>query len=232
MVKQTTDYSTARGKYHEIVFLIPMEHLHSVTYIKLALSPPPEICLYIHHLFMEQQHRIYTTSLWHFHHQTSKHRTMLFRLLLFILIVDCYCANRAAPLSPLPYQQAEVALKRYTLNPAYNPIIHSLFNVYVHDKRGRAFISDDAIELALIQIKELDQISKSNVEKTLREFIHAVNCRRLGKNCQSSSHRQKINRLTPDVKQKIVVALDDFFQNGNFDDELSAISEGGSKTSV
>lgn len=157
---------------------------------------------------------------------------MLFRVFFLIVIFDCYSVNSATthPIQ-LPYQQAEVALKRYTLNPAHNPIVHSLFNVYVHDKRGRAFISDDAMELALMQIKELDSISKSNVEKTLREFIHAVNCRRLGKNCQPA-HRQKINRLTPDVKQKIVVALDNFFENGNFEDELSAATDQGNKSPV
>ena len=156
---------------------------------------------------------------------------MLFRVFLLIVILNCYSVNSAALPIQLPYQQAEVALKRYTLNPAHNPIIHSLFNVYVHDKRGRAFISDEAMELALIQIKELDSISKSNVEKILREFIHAVNCRRLGKNCQPA-YRQKINRLTPDVKQKIVVALDSFFENGNFEDELSAVADHGSKSPV
>ena len=94
---------------------------------------------------------LYCTSL--FKHQRV---VMLLRIFFFVLIFGWLPVNGIVPVPPI-YRKAEVVLKQYKSNPSYNPIIHSLFNAFIHDKRARAFISDQAIELALQQVNELDQ---------------------------------------------------------------------------
>jgi hypothetical protein len=150
---------------------------------------------------------------------------MFLRICLLALIVGWFSVNGLVPVPPM-YRKAELALKRYTSNPSHNPIIYSLLNVFIHDKRARAFISDQAIELALTQVKELDEASQTNNEKLLRQLIYGINCKHTGKNC-SLSHRQKINRPTPHIKQQIVLALDKFFGNANSEEEWPATKTDG-----
>ncbi len=142
---------------------------------------------------------------------------MLLRICLLALIFGWFSVNGLVPVPPL-YRKAVLALKNYTSNPSFNPITYSLLNVFIHDKQARAFISDQAIELALTQIKELDQTSQTNNEKLLRQLIYGINCKHMGKNCLLS-HRQKINRPAPHLKQQIASALDQFFGNANSEDE-------------
>jgi hypothetical protein len=142
---------------------------------------------------------------------------MLLRICLLAFIVGWFSVNGLVPVPPI-YRKAASALKSYTSNPSYNPIVYSLINVFIHDKRARAFISDQALELALTQIKELDQTSQTTNEKLLRQLIYGINCKHAGKNC-SLSHRQKINRPAPHLKQQIVLALDKFFGDANSEDE-------------
>jgi hypothetical protein len=103
-------------------------------------------------------------------------------------------------------------------NPSHNPITYSLFNVLIHDKQARPFISDRAITMALEQVKEFDQQRKKNNEKLLRQAIYGINCKRNGNNCLYFN-RQKIHRTPQDLKQRIVLELDKFFSISNIDDD-------------
>jgi len=141
---------------------------------------------------------------------------MFLRILLFSLIFGWFSVNCLVPV-PSSYRKAELALKRYMSNPSHNPIIYSLLNVLIHDKQARAFISDKAIEMALEQIKEFDKKTKTNNEKFLRRVIYGINCKHNENDC-SPSNQQKTTRPTPKLKQRIILALDKFFANGNIDD--------------
>ncbi len=152
---------------------------------------------------------------------------MFLRIIFFTLIFCWFSVHGLVPVPPI-YRKAELALKRYVSNPLHNPVTHSLLNVLIHDKQARAFISDQAIEMALGQVKEFDQKMKLNNENILRQVVYGIACKRTGNNC-ATSNRQKINRPTADLKHHIVLALDKFFGNSNAEDDSSVNTENGNK---
>jgi hypothetical protein len=152
---------------------------------------------------------------------------MFLRIFLFSLIYGWFSVNCLAPVPPV-YRKAELALKSYVSNPSHNPVIYSLLNVLIHDKQARAFISDQAIEMALENIKELDQKTKTRNEQLLSQVIYGINCKPNGKNCSSINGR-KINRPTPDLEEFIVVALDKYFANAKSDEDWPIIADNGNK---
>jgi hypothetical protein len=126
---------------------------------------------------------------------------MFIRALFLLAITSWFQVNCYVPVAPI-YRKAEEALHRYSSNFAHNPVIYSLLNILVHDKQATAFVSDEAIDLSLNEIK------KYNVkdEKVLRQIIHDT------RNPLESS------QLSPNVKEQIISALDTFFSNSNTDD--------------
>lgn len=142
---------------------------------------------------------------------------MLLRLFLLSLIFGWFSVECLVPVPPI-YRKAVLALKRYVENPHHNPVTYSLLNVPIHDKQARAFTTDQAIDMALEQIKDLDEKGRTHIAKLLNKVIYGIDCKRNGNNCLSPSRRKPI-RPTPDLKNHIVLALDDFFDNGNADDD-------------
>jgi len=148
-------------------------------------------------------------------------------MFLLLLIFGWFSVDCLVPVPPV-YRRAEFALKRFMSNPSYNPITYSLLNVLIHDKQARAFISDQAITMALEQVKEFDQQTKTNNEKLLRQAIYGINCKRNRSNCLPFN-RQKINRTSQDFKQRIVLELDKFFSIPNIDDDVPNTTDNGKK---
>lgn len=138
---------------------------------------------------------------------------MFLRQVLLLSIFGWFSVNCLAPALP-NYRKAEIALNRYNSYSSYNPIVHSLLNVLIHVKKAKAFISDKAIEMALEQVKEFDEKTGENNEPLLRQLIYGTNCNPNDKNCLSSNRKPP----TPDVKQRITIALDKFFANNKAND--------------
>ncbi|CAF1099783.1 unnamed protein product [Adineta steineri] len=124
--------------------------------------------------------------------------------------------NCALPVPP-NYRKAELTLNRYISSSTFNPIIYSLLNVLVHVKQSKGFITDEAIEMALENIKKFDQETNDHTEPLLREIIYGTNCKPDDKNC-SNQNQYQMTEPTPDIKQRIVAALDRFFENNDVDD--------------
>ena len=140
---------------------------------------------------------------------------MFLRIICVLLITGWFPVSSVVPV-PSIYRKAELALNHYMSSPSYNPIIHSLLNVLIHVKRARAFISDEAIDMALNDFKVVDQNTKGNNVQSLRQIIYGKNCKKNSKNCTVSNHR-KINPPSQDLKQRIVLELDKFFEDLNTD---------------
>jgi hypothetical protein len=149
-------------------------------------------------------------------------RTILLLTIFSWLSVDC--------LVPVPpsYRKAELALNSYISYSSYNPITHSLLNVLIHVKQAKAFISDQAIEMALEHVKKFDQETEENNEPILRQIIYGTNCKSDDKNCLPSN-RNRLGSPTPDLKQRIAVALDKFFANNKGNDYWSLSASNGNK---
>jgi hypothetical protein len=141
---------------------------------------------------------------------------MFLHVVCLCLIPSWLLVNCVVPVPPL-YRKAELALNRYISAPSYNPVIHSLLNVLIHVKQAKAFISDEAIESALEEVKDFDQNTKINNEQLFRQVIYGRNCKKGDNNCDPSN-RRKINPPTPDLKQRIVAELDKFFATINTDE--------------
>jgi hypothetical protein len=143
---------------------------------------------------------------------------MFLRIFFLLLICGCFSVHSLSPVSPA-YRKAELALRRYLAQPACNSVIYSLLNVLIHDKQAKAFITEQAIEMALEHVKELDQTAKTNNEQALRQIIYASNCKPNDNNCFPSNH-QKTYKPTADLKQHIASALDKLFIDSNVDDDF------------
>lgn len=141
---------------------------------------------------------------------------MFLRIFYVLLIVGWSSVNCVVPVPPI-YRKAKLALNRYLSSPSYHPVIYSLLNVLIHVKQAKAFISDEAINMALHEVKELDQSTKTNNVESLRQIIYGRNCKNSANNCTSSNQR-KINPPPPDLKQRIISELDKFFENISTDD--------------
>jgi hypothetical protein len=149
---------------------------------------------------------------------------MFLRTILLLTISSWLSVHCLVPL-PASYRKAELALNRYISHSSYDPITHSLLNVLIHVKQAKAFISDQAIEMALENIKEFDQETDGNNEPLLRQIIYGINCKFNDKDCLHSN-RNQLGSPTPDLKQRISVALDKFFENNKADTywSLSALN--------
>ena len=141
---------------------------------------------------------------------------MFLRIFFLLFVAGWYSANCYVPVPPI-YRKAELALKRYISHPSHNPIIYSLLNVLIHDKQAKAFISDQAIEMALENVKKIDKKSRTNNEQPLRQVIYGKNCQPNDSNC-SPANQRKINQPTSDLKQHIMSELDNFFGHTHAND--------------
>ncbi|CAF2420312.1 unnamed protein product [Rotaria sp. Silwood2] len=103
-----------------------------------------------------------------------------------------------------------MGLKLYRSSSLYNPVVYSLLNILIHNKRAKAFVSEQAIEMALDEMKEFDQQTASNNEQLLRQLIYGTYCKNNENNC-FRSNRNKINPITSDLAQRIALTLDDYF---------------------
>jgi hypothetical protein len=126
---------------------------------------------------------------------------MLFRIFCLLTIagwfqVQCYVTV------PSIYRKAEMALHHYSSHIGHNPVIFSLLNVLVYDKRARAFITDGAIEKSLEDVKKINK----NDEQILRRIIYR------------RKNLEKVNKLSVESKENIESALDTFFAYPNIDD--------------
>ena len=101
---------------------------------------------------------------------------------------------------PKIYRKMDVLLQRYAADPKSNPLVHSLLNVLIYDKRARAFISERAIETSV------EEISKWNRKdgEALRKFL--------------DRGRVIPPPLSSDVKDQVADVLDQFFGQPNLDD--------------
>ena len=136
---------------------------------------------------------------------------MFLRIFCVLLITGWFSVNCVVPVPP-KHRKAELALNRYISSPHYHPVIYSLLNVLIHVKQAKAFISDEAINMALGEVKEFDQSTKTNNVKLLCQIIYGRNCKKTANN-RVSSNQHKINPLSSDLKQRIVSELDNFFEN-------------------
>ncbi|CAF0955415.1 unnamed protein product [Rotaria sordida] len=109
-----------------------------------------------------------------------------------------------------------MGLKLYRSHPLYNPVTYSLLNILIHNKQAKAFVSDEAIEMALDDIKEFDQKAASNNEPLLRQLIYGTYCKSNEKNCVRSN-RKKVNHVSSDLAQQISLALDEYSTDDNPD---------------
>jgi hypothetical protein len=126
---------------------------------------------------------------------------MFFRIFCLLTItawvqVQCYV--------PVPsiYQKVETALHHYSSHPEHNPVIFSLLNVLVYGKHAKAFITPEAIEISLKDVKKFHE----NDEEILREIIYG------------KTKPAKSNRLSSALEDNIQSALDTFFSQPNVGD--------------
>lgn len=101
---------------------------------------------------------------------------------------------------PKLYRKMDVLLQRYAADPKSNPIVHSLLNVLIYDKRARAFISERAIQTSLEEIGKWNRKD----EETLRKFLDRT--------------RVAPPPLSSKVKDQVAEVLDKFFGEPNLDD--------------
>ena len=123
----------------------------------------------------------------------------MFRSVCLLVLVTNWLPGHCLPPVPPIYRKAEGALSRYLSKPASSPVVHSLLNIIIHDKRAKAFTSDRAVNMALQHVGELN----GNDEQVLRQLIFGANSKTL--------IQPKPFKPTADVKEKIIAALDNFF---------------------
>jgi len=122
----------------------------------------------------------------------------MFFLTFCLLIIAGWFQVQCYVTVPSIYQKGEVALKHYSSRTDHNPVIFSLLNVLIYDKRAKAFITNEAIEKSLEDVKKFDE----NDEEILREIIYG----------------KKGNKPSTELKEDIQSALDTFFSHPNLDD--------------
>lgn len=135
---------------------------------------------------------------------------MFLQFIIILSIIVHSSAYGRVLVDPM-YRKAELALNRYSASLSPNPIVYSLLNVLIHDRQAKAFVSDEAIELALQHIREFDLKINDHNEKILRRIIYGVDCESDDKNCLSNN-QDPARTPSPDTKERIVVALDEFFE--------------------
>jgi len=127
--------------------------------------------------------------------------TMFFRTFCLLIIAGWFQAQCYVTV-PSIYKKVEVALQDYSSREDHNPVIFSLLNVLIYDKRAKAFITNEAIEKSLEDIKKFNE----HDEQILREIIY-------GKQILLKENEPSI-----ELKEDIQSALDTFFSHPNLDD--------------
>ncbi|UJR27601.1 hypothetical protein I4U23_008882 [Adineta vaga] len=141
---------------------------------------------------------------------------MFLRLIILLTIFGWFSIVDSVPV-PSTYRKAELALNDYTAPSSLNPMVHSLLNVLIHVRQARAFISDDAIEMVLENVRTFDHEINGNNEQLLRQIIYHKNCKSDDKDCLSSN-QNSVHTPSSDVKQRIILELDKFFETNKMDD--------------
>ncbi|UJR21686.1 hypothetical protein I4U23_024763 [Adineta vaga] len=126
---------------------------------------------------------------------------MLFRTLWLLIITSYLQVQCYIPVSSV-HKKVDIALRRYSSNIDSNPIVHSLLNVLVHDKRAKAFVTNEAIEKSLEDVKKFNKKDES----VLRRLIYET---------RILSPTQKLSTV---LEENIESALDTFFAYPNLDD--------------
>jgi hypothetical protein len=146
---------------------------------------------------------------------------MFVRIATFLLLVQVFAITGYVSI-PRALRKVDTALQRYYQHPSHNPLVHSLLNILVHDRKSRAFITEDAIRMALEEIRTFDQTYRTQLEPALRDAV-------FGKPCQSQSNRcatplqANTFRPTPELKEKIADALDDFFADPSIHENVPTV---------
>ena len=133
---------------------------------------------------------------------TTRTHPMFFRVLCLLTVVSWFEVQCYVTV-PAIYQNADRALQHYSSKIEHDPVIYSLLNVLVHDKRAKAFITDQAIERALTDVKK----HNADDEDVLRGLIY------------QPKSLSKSNHLSKELKQDIQSALETFFAHSNVDDD-------------
>ncbi|CAF3112845.1 unnamed protein product [Rotaria socialis] len=155
---------------------------------------------------------------------------MFLRIFCLLFIPSCLLVNAAFP-APSIYRKAAVGLKFYRSYASHNPLVYSLLNILIHNKHAKAFISDQAIEMALNDLKELDQKTGKKNEELFRELIYGKICKPSDNNCVNSN-RSTPTRLSPELAQRIITSLDKYVssdganQNASDDDGTWVVNNG------
>ncbi len=126
---------------------------------------------------------------------------MFIRIFFLVMITGWFQVQCNVPVSSI-YRRVEVALHHYSSNRNHNPVIYSLLNVLVHDKLAKAFITNEAIEKSLEDVKRFNE----DDEQSLRQVIY------------DKKNLLKPNELPDKLKQEIESALDTLLSNPNNDD--------------
>lgn len=129
---------------------------------------------------------------------------MLFRTFCLFIIFCWFPVQCYVPI-PSIYRKVETALHDYSSHQDHNPIIYSLLNVLIYDKRAKAFITPEAIEKSLEDVKKFNE----NDAKILRKLIYGANDTPLKSN----------NKPAAELKEDIELALDTFFSKSGLDDQ-------------
>lgn len=144
----------------------------------------------------------------------------MFLGLFFVLIMSNWCPVNTLVAVPAIYRKAETALDRYFSQPAHNPVIHSLLNILIHDKQSRAFITDQAIDIALEHMKVFDQQIHTQNEPIFREIIYGKPCTSDHPDCLTEKDWPYF-QPTSDLKDKISSVLDKFFASSTLEEFLN-----------
>lgn len=123
---------------------------------------------------------------------------MLFRSLLLLTIISWFSIQCYVTV-PSIYRKAEIALHHYSSQKDHNPVILSLLNVLTYDKRAKAFITNEAIEKSLTDVKKFNE-DDANI---LRKIIY---------------RKKKFVKPSIELKEDVQSALDTFFSHPNMDD--------------
>ncbi|CAF0802844.1 unnamed protein product [Adineta ricciae] len=142
---------------------------------------------------------------------------MFLRSIIILSIFAHFSAYGMVLVDPM-YRKAELALNHYSASLSRNPIVYSLLNVLIHDQQAKAFVSDEAIELALQHIREFDLEINDHTEKIFRQIIYGVDCGPADKDCLSKE-QGSARTPSPDTQQRIVAALDNFFEKNQVNEQ-------------
>ena len=127
--------------------------------------------------------------------------SLVSRLLYFVTILGWFQTHGYVSV-PIIYRKADDALRRYASTADFNPLVHSLVNVLVYDKRAEAFITTQVVEECL---KEIGKWNEDD-ELLLRQIIYG------------STNTFHLNTPSSKLREHLMSALDRFLTHENMDD--------------